>query len=811
MIQFTRVIASLLVVSLCCVASAQTVSGRVIDSVTAAPIPNATIRPFNGGAETYSDSAGAFVLDYGPSSVRRAQALQGPETMRIVNGMLYIKTASRSRISVQLYNMQGMLVGSLCNETVEAGDHALRLRDIAGKVLGRGVYCLIAAVDDRRVIMAFVPREMMTASAHALLTSSRCFAGRTESSVHGITDSLCVTRMGYIRKAAAVSLNAKQNIGDIKLCQTEEERAIVRKADSLLALLSNAEKAAQMVILLNGQWNYAQIASTGLGAVFSGPPAGNTPTDWAAMIDSIQDRIAATGPHKIPVFFGHDCVHGNASVAGCTVFPHNIGLGCAGDSALMVNIGRVVASECVGCGIRLNFAPCIASVRNEKWGRTYEGFGETPEINAAMGAAYTRGLQGDGNPAADTAMVACPKHYMGDGGTTDGVNMGIVALAEASMRGIHLPQFQACAREQMGSVMPSFTKWVRSGGPFFGMTFDSIAYRVLKKDIGFDGFALSDWDAIVSPNACGSYSGACVAQAVNAGLDMAMIPSGADAKTFIAAVSSQAGAAIPQARIDDAVRRIIRIKFRFHLFDHPKSNQSARLRIYSSEHQSVAREAVRKSLVLLKNTGNALPLQKSERITVVGPFANDLGVQCGGWTISWQGQSGSGPGIAGQTILQGMQSAGNPANITYNPNGAGLNAAGIDKIVVVVGEMPYAEGAGDTINRLDLTKSNNAGALITACYATGKPVIVVLISGRPMCIEHEIGLCAAFVCAWLPGSMGIGVADVLYGADNFTGKLTHCWPADYSQIPINAGKVYSDEQKGVGGQPRYEYGYGLSY
>jgi beta-glucosidase len=805
MIHLTRVIISLLV-SICWAASAQTVSGRVIDSVTSAPIPNATIRSLNG-AETYSDSAGAFLLDYGLSSIRRAQALQGPETMRIVNGILYINTASRSRISVKLYNMQGRLISALCNETVEAGDHALSLRDIAGKALGRGVYCMAVAVDDKRIVTALVPMEMMSASAHALLFSSRCFAGFTQASGYGATDSLYVTRMGYIRKAASVS----QNIGDLKLYQTEEERDIARKTDSLLALLSNAEKAAQMVILLNGQWSYAQIASTGLGAVFSGPPAGNTPADWAAMIDSIQDRITATGPHKIPVFFGHDCVHGNGSVAGSTVFPHNIGLGCTGDSALLTKIGCVVASECVGCGIRLNFAPCIPSVRNEKWGRTYEGFGETPEINADMGAAFTRGLQGNGNLSADTAMVACPKHYMGDGGTTDGVNMGIVALGDASMRGIHFPQYLACGREQMGTVMPSFTKWGRSGGPVFGMTFDSIACRMLRKEAGFDGFTLSDWDAIVSPNACGSYSNACVAKAVNAGLDMAMISNGADAKTFITAVSNQAGTAIPQARIDDAVRSILRIKFRFHLFDHPKSNLSARLRIFSPEHQLVAREAVRKSLVLLKNTGNALPLRKNERITVVGPFANDLGVQCGGWTISWQGQSGPGPGIAGQTILQGMQSVGNQVNITYNPNGAGLNAANIDKIVIVVGELPYSEGNGDTLNQLDLTKSNNASALITACHATGKPVIVVLLSGRPMCIEHEIGLCSAFVCAWLPGSMGAGVADVLYGECNFTGKLTHTWPANYAQIPINAGKVYSDEQKGIGGQPLYDYGYGLTY
>ena len=506
-----------------------------------------------------------------------------------------------------------------------------------------------------------------------------------------------------------------------------------------------------------------------------------------------------------------DCVHGVGLIAGMTVFPHNIGLGCTGDTALMAKVGRVVASEAAGCGIRLNFAPCVSTVRNEKWGRTYEGFGETSEINAAMGAAYTRGLQGDGNPAADTSMIACPKHYLGDGGTTNGTNMGMVELADSTMRELHLPPYLACVREQTGSVMPSYTKWVRAGGPVFGMTFDSIAYRMLKKDAGFDGFALSDWNAIVGPNACGSYSNSCVAQAINAGLDMAMIPTGSDVPAFIAAVVSQAGGAIPQSRIDDAVRRILRVKFRFNLFAVPRSNAAARARIFSAGHQAVAREAVRKSCVLLRNTNNALPLKKNERITVVGPFANDIGVQCGGWTISWQGQSGAGPGIAGQTILAGMRSVGTEANITYNANATGLVAANIDKIVVVVGELPYSEGNGDTLNQLDLTRSNNASSLITACNATGKPVVVVLLSGRPMCIEHEMGLCNAFVCAWLPGSMGIGVADVLYGDYTFTGKLTHSWPANYAQIPINTGKVYSEEQKGSGGNPMYPCGHGLQY
>jgi beta-glucosidase len=321
---------------------------------------------------------------------------------------------------------------------------------------------------------------------------------------------------------------------------------------------------------------------------------------------------------------------------------------------------------------------------------------------------------------------------------------------------------------------------------------------------------VSDWDAV--PGACGGYNNSCIARCINAGLDMAMVVNGSSVTSWINAIVNQAGGAIPQSRIDDAVRRILRVKWRMHMWDHPYSNATARARIYGTAHQNLAREAVRKSLVLLKNTGNALPLTRSERITVVGSFADNIGIQCGGWTISWQGQSGNPSNqIAGETILAGMRSVGNSANITYNANGSGLNAANIDKIVVVVGESPYAEGNGDDLNSLDLTNTNSAGSLITTCYNVGKPVIVVLLSGRPLIIDGEINRCDAFVAAWLPGSKGSGVADVLYGDYNFTGTLTHCWPASYAQIPINSGKVYSEEQKGSGGTPLYDYGYGLTY
>jgi beta-glucosidase len=371
------------------------------------------------------------------------------------------------------------------------------------------------------------------------------------------------------------------------------------------------------------------------------------------------------------------------------------------------------------------------------------------------------------------------------------------------MHAVHLPQYAAAVREQVATVMPSYHTWIHHDSNW-KQTLDRYALTtVLKMNLGFDGFCISDWDAI--PRACESYQAECVAQAINAGLDMAMIVGDWNCGEFInSIVYSVENQLIPIERIDDAVRRILRIKFRFGLFDKPFSDQALRSQINSAEHKAIARQAVRKSLVLLKNEGGVLPLNKSEKIAVVGSWANNMGAQCGGWTISWQGSTVH-TGIAGQTILQGLQELG--SNVIFSENGE--NSADADKIIVVVGENPYAEQYGDC-EVPDLTTCENAG-LIEQCYNSGKPVILVIISGRPMVIDTEIAWCKAVVAAWLPGGEGGGVADVLFGDHNFTGKLTHTWPVSVEQIPINTGEVYADEQQGSGGAPLYPYGYGLSY
>jgi beta-glucosidase len=605
-----------------------------------------------------------------------------------------------------------------------------------------------------------------------------------------------------------------------------DSATIEKKVDSILALMTINEKAGQMAMVqinssgtASSRVTDAQVASLGIGSVFNGGsdpsvPA-NTPVAWSTAIDRVQKVVMNSSRLKIPIIYGQDCVHGVGSIAGCTVFPHNIGLGCTHDTALVAKVAMLTAQEATGIGIRLNFAPCVAAVRNERWGRTYEGFGETPEINTLMGVAYVRGLQGNGDFSQPWSVAASVKHYLGDGGTDNGVNNGTTAISEATMRAVHLPPYAACAKEKMATVMPSFHSWVH-GGSSWKQSVDVLAMNtILKGELKFDGFCVSDWDAIPAlESTCKNYAASCVAKSINAGMDMAMVVaeySGtvvSHTNYINAIVTSVTNNTIPQSRIDDAVRRILRVKFRMGLFKNYLSNTTYRGEIYNAEHRAVAREAVRKSLVLLKNEGNALPLIKTEKVVVVGTWGNDMGYQCGGWTITWQGQPGNNSGIAGQTIFSGLQEVGGAGNVTYDAQGNNLSDAA--KIVLVVGEKPYAEGSGDVTSAPDFSTLAEA-SLVQKCANSGKPVILVMLTGRPMLLDTELGSCKAVVTAWLPGSEGGGIADVLYKDYDFTGALTHTWPASAAQVPINTGTVYADEQKGSGGIPQWEYGFGLNY
>jgi beta-glucosidase len=504
-------------------------------------------------------------------------------------------------------------------------------------------------------------------------------------------------------------------------------------------------------------------------------------------------------------------------------------------------MANITAKEMRAVGINLNFGPAISVVRDERWGRSYEGYGETPEINSMMAAAYIRGLQGYGDLSRSDAVAACAKHFVGDGGTDGGVNGGITTLSIASMKAIHLPPYQAATDEGVAAVMPSYNAWSRDGQTYRCTNDKYSLTDILKTGLNWNGFCLSDWDAI--PRALAStssnlYEDNNVSAAINAGVDMAMISRTWTAATdasritqYIAALGKcvKTSSSVQKSRLDDAVRRILRVKYRMNLFQNAKSNATLRNEFGSSAHRLVARECVRKSLVLLKNDGNALPLKKTDKVVVVGPWASKLGAQCGGWTITWQGDISTST-ITGTTILKALQDTGGTTNVTYNEQGDNLSAA--DKIVLVIGEAPYAESQGDQDHanptppadadcpQCDTYKNKKMSiylsdvpnaALFDKCVAANKPLIVILISGRPMMITDQIAKCKAFVAAWLPGSEGGGVADVLYGAYNFTGKLTNTWPKTFDQIPINTGTVYADEKSGSGGDPLFPYGFGLTY
>jgi beta-glucosidase len=521
-----------------------------------------------------------------------------------------------------------------------------------------------------------------------------------------------------------------------------------------------------------------------LGSVLSGggsSPPDKTAPGWAEMYDRYQG-IALQTRLRIPLAYGIDAVHGHNNVVGAVIFPHNVGLGCTRDPALVERVARATAEEVAATGLDWTFSPCIAVARDERWGRTYESFGETPELVSEMAAAAVRGYQ--------PAILACAKHYLADGGTAGGRDQGDARMDEAALRAIHLPGYRAAVAAGVGSVMASFSSW--NGQKMHGHRY--LLTDVLKGELGFAGFVVSDWAGI--DQLPGDYA-SDVEASINAGIDMVMVPE--RYPEFVSTLKSlvQSGR-VPQSRIDDAVRRILRQKIALGLWQKPYADRSLLAQVGSEAHRQLGREAVRKSLVLLENEDRALPLSKmTRRIHVAGKNADDLGNQCGGWTITWQG--GSGAITTGTTILQGIRAAVlGGASVTYSRDGSG--ADGADVGVVVVGETPYAEGRGD---QADLSLAAEDVAAVRAVRRAGIPTVVVLVSGRPMILDAILDDAGAIVAAWLPGTEGAGVADVLFGDFAPTGRLSHSWPRTMAQVPVNWGDAAYD--------PLYPYGHGLSY
>jgi beta-glucosidase len=604
------------------------------------------------------------------------------------------------------------------------------------------------------------------------------------------------------------SLPVKQRVADLLSRMTLEEKA---------GQMTQAERAYTAD-------HPSAVTDLGLGSLLSGGgsvPTPNTATAWADMVDGFQSQALQTRLH-IPLLYGVDSVHGHGNLYGATVFPHNIGLGASRDPGLVRDVYHVAAEETRASGPQWAFAPCICSAQDDRWGRTYESFGESPKLVASMETAID-GLQGGSGQLKDSDRVlATAKHFAGDGDTTYGtgsgdykIDQGIAVTDHADFWQKALQQYVPAVRQHhVGTVMPSYSSvdWTEDGvgNPVKMHANKDLITGVLKQKMGFDGFVISDYNAI--EQIPGSYADE-VSTSVNAGVDMFMEPSTPD-KFIAALVSDVHDGSVPMSRVDDAVSRILTKKFELGLFEHPYTDRKNLPQIGSAEHHRLARAAAAESQVLLKNEHHVLPVRPGSHVYVAGSNADNIGNQAGGWTLTWQG--GSTNKIPGTTILDGIRQLAGTKRTTFSETAA-APVSRRDTGIVVVGETPYSEGYGDVggpqwafdpgdhnVPRPPKTMMLSAAdkTAVDRVCSKARSCVVVVVSGRPMIIDPaQLREIDGLVAAWLPGSEGAGVADDLFGRHPFTGRLPVTWPRTLAQEPINVGDQSYD--------PLYPYGYGL--
>jgi beta-glucosidase len=615
---------------------------------------------------------------------------------------------------------------------------------------------------------------------------------------------------------------------------------IEARISELLGKLTLEQKVAQMVQADIRYVTPEDVKTFRLGSILNGGGAfpGNEKyskvADWVALADRFYDASMDTsgGAPAIPIMWGTDAVHGHNNVVGATLFPHNVGLGAAHDPDLIQRIGEATAREVAATGIDWTFAPTVAVVRDSRWGRSYESYSERPEIVRAYAGRMVQGLQGTGGTASfldGNHILATAKHYIGDGGTHNGIDRGNNLSSEQDLLTIHGQGYVAALQSGVQTVMASYNSW--QGYKLHGQR--HLLSDVLKNRMGFDGLVVSDWDGVDEVQGCSKDR---CAQAINAGIDLIMVPD--QWKAFLQNTVAQVRAGdIPMARIDDAVTRILRVKMRAGLFEkgrpssRPLANRTAE--IGAAEHRAIAREAVRKSVVLLKNDKCLLPLSPKANVLVAGDGANDIGKQAGGWSISWQGTGNTNTDFPGaSSIYDGIRAAVTTAGGTATLSVDGSFQTKPSVAIVVFGENPYAEwhgdiksieyqGPSDDGHPVDLQRpapevsalfDNSSGAaaeaaqpatpntdlaLLQRLRQSGIPVVAVFLTGRVRGVTPELDASNAFAVAWLPGTEGGGIADVLFrksnGEVNFpiTGKLSYSWP------------------RGRGASPLFPYGYGL--
>jgi beta-glucosidase len=589
--------------------------------------------------------------------------------------------------------------------------------------------------------------------------------------------------------------------------------AVETRIDEIMAKMTLEQKVGQVIQADSDSVTPEEVKQYRLGSVLSG--GNSAPGDkpfadaqhWLDAADAYYN--ASIDPEgveiAIPTIWGIDAVHGHANLLGGTVFPHNIGLGAAHDPDLIEEITKVTAAELIVSGHDWTFAPTLATPRDDRWGRTYEGFSESPEIVASYSDRIVYGLQGRPGEAGylgEGHVISSAKHFLADGGTKDGHDQGDAQISEEELRDIHAQGYLTALPAGVQTVMTSFSRW--NGTKVHGSK--ALMTDLLKTHMGFNGFIVGDWNAHGQVPGCTNTD---CPQALNAGLDMYMAPDSWKG-LYESTLAHVKNGDIQMERLDDAVRRILRVKIAYGLFDkgapstRPGAGDTSLLG--SPEHRELARRAVRESLVLLKNDGHVLPLAPAQTVLVVGDGADHIGKQAGGWTLSWQGGDyGNEYFPNGETILSGIREAveGAGGKVIFDPKGTSTETA--DVVIAVYGENPYAEGLGD-LKTLNFKPNGFDTEKLKGYRASGIPVVSVFLSGRPLWVNPELNDSDAFVAAWQPGTEGGGVADLLFQTDpafDFKGRLSFSWPKTADSLPLNVGDANYD--------PLFAYGYGLSY
>ena len=647
-----------------------------------------------------------------------------------------------------------------------------------------------------------------------------------------------------------------------------------RFVDELVQKMTLDEKVGQITQVDKRMLDSEEdIAKYFLGSILSGGgsvPDDNTPKGWVNMVNNYQKQALSTRL-KIPLIYGIDAVHGHNNVVGATVFPQNIGLGCSNNPELIYQVNHATAVEVAATGLHWTFSPCITVPQDDRWGRQYEGFSESTEIVTRLTHAAITGYEDALDIFDGRQIAACAKHFIGDGGTnwetgslkegihTYKIDRGDTQLTEEELRKVHLPPYLEAVKAGVKTVMISFNSW--NGVKCHGSKY--LINDLLKTELNFEGLVVTDWAGI--DEIPGDYKSDIITS-INAGIDLVMVPGSLYGqnhyKTFIELlIEAVKEGSIPMSRIDDAVRRILLVKHDLGLFESPYGKIEYASHVGSEEHRRVARDAVRKSMVLIKNESNILPLKKNENLTIVGSGANNLGMQNGGWTVEWQGKirpdfkildkNGNGTikpkevnsyfkgiydskydsgaansffknmdkdsnGSVNQEEFQGyeksspfqpngtsilsaiLEASDESGLVTYDPSANNLSKE--DIVIAVIGEYPYAEGYGDNPS---IELNSHDKAVLERCYESGNQMIVIMLSGRPLVINDHVKKWNGFIAAWLPGMAGEGVSDVVFGDYSPTGKLSFSWPRNTGQLPLNEGDLNYD--------PLFPFGHGLTY